>query len=212
MKVTAMIPAYNEEKTIEMVVTALKDNAAIDQVLVVDDGSTDHTAFLAKRKGAQVISLEKNQGKGAALQCGINSINNEVILMLDGDLVGLEEKHISLLLNPVLNDECDMTVGVFNHGRGITDLAQFLAPNLSGQRAVKTSIIKGIDNLSNSGYGVEMAINNYVKKKGRIKYVNLPDLTHIMKEEKRGFTKGVMDRMKMYSDIIKVSLSNLKIK
>ncbi|MFP4017266.1 MAG: glycosyltransferase family 2 protein [Halanaerobiales bacterium] len=205
MKVTALIPAYNEEKTIKTVINAIKEHNRINEVLVIDDGSSDKTASIANETGARVISLENNQGKGAALQCGIDEIQSDIILMLDGDLIGLKEKHINSLLDPVFNDECDMTVGVFNDGRGLTDLAQFFAPNLSGQRAVKTNIIKNIGCLKDSGYGVEIAINKYVKQIGSLKYVDLSDLTHVMKEEKRGFAKGVADRAKMYWDILKVT-------
>ena len=211
MKVTALIPAYNEEKTIKTIIQLLKNHNEVDELLVVDDGSSDGTALIAKKAGVRVISFEKNQGKGAALQCGIDDINSDIILMLDGDLIGLKEKHVSTLLDPIFRDECDMTVGVFNAGRGLTDLAQFFAPNLSGQRAVKTNIIKNIGSLKNSGYGVEIVINKYVKKIGRLKYVELPDLTHVMKEEKRGFAKGVVDRARMYWDILKVSFTKSKI-
>lgn len=210
MKITALIPVYNEEKTLAGVINVLKKNSLIDEILVIDDGSTDNSAALASSLGAQVISLEKNQGKGAALECGINHITSEIILMLDGDLLGLEDKHIRLLLDPLLKNQCDMTVGVFSHGRGVTDLAQFLAPHLSGQRAVKTSVIKGIKNLSDCGYGVELAINEYVKQRGSIEYIELPQLTHVMKEEKRGFIRGFVDRVRMYADLIRISFANLK--
>jgi len=207
MKVTALIPAYNEEKTIKNVIITIQNHHKVENILVVDDGSSDKTAFLAKETGVRVISFEKNLGKGAALQCGIKEINSDIILMLDGDLIGLKEKHINILLTPIFNDQCDMTVGVFNDGRGLTDMAQFFAPNLSGQRAVKANIIKNIGNLEKSGYGVEIAINKYVKKVGRVKYVDLPDLTHVMKEEKRGFARGVVDRAKMYWDILKTTFN-----
>ncbi|MFP4660968.1 MAG: glycosyltransferase family 2 protein [Halanaerobiales bacterium] len=205
MKVTALIPAYNEEKTIKKVLRAIQKHNKVNDILVIDDGSSDRTALVAKETGARVISFENNQGKGAALQCGINEIQSDIILMLDGDLIGLKEKHINTLLDPVFNNECDMTVGVFNDGRGLTDLAQFVAPNLSGQRAVKTEMIKNISCLKNSGYGVEIAINKYFKRIGKLKYVDLLDITHVMKEEKRGFARGLADRAKMYWDILKVT-------
>ena len=71
MKVTALIPVYNEEKTITGVLQVLKEDPLVDEILVIDDGSTDNSAALARSMGVQVISLEKNQGKGAALECGI---------------------------------------------------------------------------------------------------------------------------------------------
>lgn len=208
MKVSALIPAYNEEKTINSVITILKGFRLLAEIVVVDDGSFDSTAEIAREAGARVISLQQNQGKGAALQKGIEEIDSDIILMLDGDLIGLKELHIRQLLDPILENKADMTVGVFNEGRGLTDLAQLLTPNLSGQRAVKKEIIGKIENLHKAGYGVEVAINRFIKKHGRIKFVDLPELTHLMKEEKRGLARGVMDRVKMYWDILKVILLN----
>ncbi|MEJ6951525.1 glycosyltransferase family 2 protein [Natronospora cellulosivora (SeqCode)] len=206
MRVTALIPAFNEEDTIANIVKVLRSHDKINEVLVVNDGSSDNTASEAKNSGARLISLDYNQGKGAALQSGIDQIESDIVLMLDGDLIGLKDKHIDNLLKPIYNNECDMTLGVFSDGRGITDLAQFVSPNLSGQRAVKKDIISDIYNLKDSGYGVEVAINKYVKKHGRLKYVDLEELTHVMKEEKRGLAKGIVDRGKMYWDIIKMYL------
>lgn len=211
MEVTVLIPAYNEGNTIESIINTLKNIEFIKEVLVVNDGSTDNTAELAVNAGARVINLPENLGKGAALQRGLKEISSRIIIMLDADLIGLNKVHIINLLEPVSRGEADMTVGVFNHGRGITDLAQFFSPNLSGQRAVKTEMISDIKGLTEVGYGVEIAINRHVKKKGRVKYVDLPDLTHIMKEEKRGIIRGVIDRSKMYWDIFKVLFNRLKV-
>ncbi|ACL69535.1 glycosyltransferase family 2 protein [Halothermothrix orenii] len=209
MKVSALIPAYNEENTIKPVITTLKKVEIIDEVVVIDDGSTDNTSDVARGAGARVVRLEENGGKGAALQKGIEIIESDFILMLDGDLIGLTREHIYRLLNPVIAEEVDMTVGVFSEGRGLTDLAQFISPHLSGQRAIKTRLIKKIDNLNSAGYGVEIAINKFVKKYGTLKYVDLTDLTHLMKEEKRGFARGFIDRMKMYYDILKVFIKKI---
>ncbi|MTI60716.1 MAG: glycosyltransferase family 2 protein [Firmicutes bacterium] len=211
MEVTVLIPAYNEGNTIESIINTLKTIKSIKEVLVINDGSTDNTAELAAKAGARVISLPENLGKGAALQRGIEEISSRIIIMLDADLIGLNKVHITNLLEPIYRGEADMTVGVFNHGRGITDLAQFFSPNLSGQRAVKAEMISDMSSLKKAGYGVEIAINQHVKKKGRVKYVDLPDLTHIMKEEKRGIIKGVIDRSKMYWDIFRVLFNKLKV-
>lgn len=208
MKVTALIPAYNEEKTIAPIIKLLIQISRIEEIVVVDDGSKDNTYREAEQAGARVIKLSENQGKGGALQQGISEIDSDIILMLDGDLIGLREMHIDNLLIPILEDQADMTVGIFNEGRGLTDLAQFISPNLSGQRAVKRDIIKNMKGLKESGYGVEVAINSYVKKRGRVNYVELPELTHVMKEEKRGFARGVRDRSKMYWEIIRTLFKN----
>ncbi|NLM97310.1 MAG: glycosyltransferase family 2 protein [Halanaerobiaceae bacterium] len=212
MKISALIPAYNEEKTIESVIKVLKKSSKIDEVVVIDDGSMDNTYQKAQKCGARVIRLNENQGKGAALYRGISEIFADIILILDADLIGLKEKHIDSLLEPVIKQEADMTVGIFSRGRVSTDFAQFASPYLSGQRAVRREALKGISNLKEAGYGAEVAINHFVKRNGRVKYVELESLTHIMKEEKRGVVEGFRDRLKMYRDIIKTFFKDITLK
>jgi len=206
MKISILIPAYNEANTIADIIKNASQNSKIDEILVIDDGSEDNTAEIVKSIGARVISLSENQGKGAAIQKGVENINSEIIIMLDGDLIGLKSKHIDILLKPLLYKNIDMSVGVFNEGRNLTDLAQLISPALSGQRAIKTAIIKDLKDLKDAGYGLEIALNSYVKKHGRYEFVNLPGLTHIMKEEKMGFFKGLLSRLKMYWEIVKTLL------
>lgn len=85
MKFIIVIPAYNEEKAIEMVV---KESLRYSYVLVVDDGSRDHTSTYARDAGAEVIKHTRNRGKGAALKTGIEYALNkgyDAMVMLDGD-------------------------------------------------------------------------------------------------------------------------------
>ena len=83
---TAIIPCYNEEKQIGKVVAAVQCHLA--KVVVVDDGSDDATAEKAKAAGAEILRLDKNSGKGAALQKGWNharALGFKWALLLDGD-------------------------------------------------------------------------------------------------------------------------------
>jgi glycosyltransferase involved in cell wall biosynthesis len=212
MNVTAVIPAYNEEQTIAGVVNCVKGIDKIKKVIVVSDGSTDRTAEIAKKCGAEVIELNENIGKGGAIKAGINECGTEVILFLDADLIGLTKKHVLDLIEPVISDKADMTIGIFKNGRMVTDLAQKVTPYLSGQRAIKKSIIDRIPNMDITRYGVEVALTKYVdKSSARVLEVDLPDMTHITKEEKLGIIKGVQARIKMYWDIVKILSSyNLK--
>ncbi len=206
MKICALIPALNEEKTVSHVVIVTKSLPEIHRVIVINDGSEDNTSKAARMAGAEVIDLKNNSGKGAALKAGFDECNADIVIMLDADLIGLKKEHIYSLLNPIIRNEYDMTVGVFNEGRNLTDLAQKVSPHLSGQRALKGEILNKIKNLDNTGYGVEVAINRYVRAHGQIKKVRLPDLTHVMKEEKRGFWKGFKSRIKMYLEVLKTLL------
>lgn len=85
MKFITIIPVYNEEKTIEMVV---RGSLQYSDVLVVDDGSTDKTADLAKKTCAQIIKHDQNRGKGAAIKTGFNKALKDgykAIVLIDGD-------------------------------------------------------------------------------------------------------------------------------
>lgn len=85
MKIITIIPAYNEEATIKDVVHQAVNYS---DVLVVDDGSSDHTADLAGEAGARLIKHENNQGKGAAIKTGLKKAIGDgypVIVLMDGD-------------------------------------------------------------------------------------------------------------------------------
>lgn len=201
--VSIIIPAYNEENTIENVLKVVVESNAGDEVIVVSDGSTDKTADISRRY-AKVIELEKNLGKGGAIKKGVEAAQGDIILMLDADLIGLKKEHIFDLLRPVLDGEADMTIGLFSSGRFSTDFAQVVAPQLSGQRALKRFIIEDISALDATKYGIEIALTKYARRSRiKVKNVYLKNLTHVMKEEKLGFIPGVKARIKMYWDIIR---------
>lgn len=204
MKTVCIIPAYNEEKTIGEVVKVVGQVEAVSNIIVVSDGSTDNTAKVAEENGAHTIHYEENRGKGAAMKTGIELSDADVLLFLDADLIGLKKEHIESLLKPVIDDEADMSIGVFSNGRLATDLAQKFTPQLSGQRAIKKNMLTNIDNMDITRYGVEVALTKLAERENyRIKTIELKDMTHIMKEEKLGFTKGLAARVKMYWEIVK---------
>ncbi len=204
MSISAVIPAYNEEKTITDVVNALKKAENIDEIIVVSDGSQDGTAVKAQLCGVKVIRLPENMGKGSAMKAGLEHSEGDIILFLDADLIGLTTEHINKLIEPVMNNRAAMAVGIFNNGRFSTDLHHKISPFLSGQRVVKRSILDAISDLEITGYGIEMALTKYVEKENIIvKEVILEDLTHVMKEEKFGLVRGFFERLKMYWEVYK---------
>ena len=209
MSVAAIVPAYNEEQTVGLVVEVLLANPVIDEIIVVSDGSTDKTAAVASQYPIRVISLEQNVGKGGAMKAGANGTSSDVLLFVDADLVGLQCKHIDALLEPVLSGRTEMSIGVFSEGRVSTDLAQKIAPSLSGQRAVKKELFDAVPKLESSRFGVEMALTHYAEHRGvEIIKVPLPSLSQITKEEKRGLLQGLQARMEMYRDIVKSMLTD----
>lgn len=204
MRTVAIIPAYNEEKTIGFVVKAARETADIHEVVVINDGSEDNTSRAAADAGATVIEMPQNRGKGAALQAGMQATDSDVVVFLDADLVGLQPEHIDALLQPVLRGEVAMTLGVFGKGRAATDLAQKITPFLSGQRAIRRQVLRDLPSMDELGFGVEVALTKYIKTHN-IPYceVIMPEVSQVMKEEKFGFFDGFTRRLRMYWDIVR---------
>lgn len=205
MKVAAIIPAYNEENTIGAVLKALIDSSLVNEIIVVSDGSEDSTVEAAAAfEQVVVIDLMENRGKGGAVKAGLDRCEAGVLLILDADLIGLTKAHIESLLNPVLSGEALMSVGIFEKGRVVTDFAQKVAPFLSGQRALKRDLLENISNLDLSRFGIEVALHSYAEDNElTTEIVQLPDLSHVMKEEKLGLLKGISARAKMYWEIVR---------
>lgn len=202
MKTAVIIPAYNEEKTIGNIIDVVRGVPFVEEIIVVSDGSVDNTAEVARAHQARVITLEENLGKGGAMMVGVNSTDADLILFLDADLIGLNSGHVVDLLLPVLEGRAEMTVGVFEHGRLATDLAQFFAPYLSGQRAVRRDILQHLSNLEVTRFGVEVALTRFAKSAGiSVVEVELRNMTHVMKEEKLGLVRGFLARLRMYWEI-----------
>jgi glycosyltransferase involved in cell wall biosynthesis len=107
-----IIPCYNEEATIASIIARAKH--FVNEVLVIDDGSNDHTASIARDTGATVITHKTNQGKSAGIKTGFKyALNNnyDYIITLDGDAQH-NPSEIPLLLNNLKNNGHDITLGV----------------------------------------------------------------------------------------------------
>lgn len=204
MCVTAIIPAYNEERYIGGVLAPLREVKEITQIIVVSDGSTDNTAGEARKQQVEVIELRQNVGKGGAMAVGLKKAKEDVVLFMDADLVGLTRQHVLDMIRPVLAGQADMTLGLFEQGRLTTDMAQFIAPFLSGQRCIRKHLLDGFSGWEDAGFGVEAALTSFAQENSlRVQNVYLPALSHVMKEEKLGLFKGFASRMKMYWEIAK---------
>jgi glycosyltransferase involved in cell wall biosynthesis len=105
------IPAFNEEHSIARIVIEAQKHA--DDVIVCDDGSSDLTAKIAERLGAQVIRHKQNKGYGAAIKSLFQhalSINADVLVTLDGD--GQHDaSEIPHVLKPIINGKADVVIG-----------------------------------------------------------------------------------------------------
>ena len=197
---SVVIPAYNEAQTVADVVRVAL--LLTPEVIVASDGSSDDTAGVARAAGATVVELNPNAGKGPALHAALKAASGEYVLMLDADLLGLTLEHLNIMLGPVVSGRLDMSIGIFDGGGLMTDLGNKLTPHLSGQRACRRAWLLGVPGLGEERWP-EPAITDALKRGGaRWDYVELPGLAQVMKEEKRGFWKGVGYRSRMYVDLM----------
>ena len=183
-RVAAVIPAWNEATTVGAVVYAALDARGVDEVVVVDNASTDDTAVVAKAHGARVVT-EQRKGKGEAMRAGVAATEAEVIVFLDADLVGLRPEHVDDLVAAVVADEVDMACGLFDRGPVANPIFLEGLPVLTGQRALRRELFESLDLDEVRGYRVEAALNALVAQRSlrRLDRV-LPGLWHRTKEEK----------------------------
>jgi len=113
VKTLIIIPAYNEAKNIAQVIATTRTSAPLADILVVNDGSADDTAAIARSAGATVISLPYNLGIGGAVQTGYifaNEMGYDVVARLDGD--GQHDPaQLTGLIQPVASGEADVVIG-----------------------------------------------------------------------------------------------------
>jgi len=114
MKITVLIPVYNEKNTIQEITKRVQAMKLADEIIIVDDGSTDGTrALLAEMDGkgiVRVILHDKNQGKGAAVRTGISSATGDVLIIQDADLE-YDPREYPNLLKPILEGLADVVYG-----------------------------------------------------------------------------------------------------
>lgn len=111
LKIVAGMPAFNEEKYIGSLL--LKTREFVDELFIVDDGSADETAMVARLAGADVIQHQQNKGYGAAIQsimAEAKKRNADVLVILDADAQH-NPKEIPRMIKPILDGECDFVVG-----------------------------------------------------------------------------------------------------
>lgn len=201
--VTCIIPAYNEGPRIAQVLTLVRAQPLIDEVIVVDDGSQDDTvARVTGVPGITLIRQPRNGGKSRAVAAGLRAARGRVILFLDADLTGLDTASLRDLVLPVVTGRADATVSL----RGNAPLAWRLIglDFISGERAMIRKLAPCPDQLQAlPRFGMEAAMNRlWLEQGARLRVVPWPMVKSPLKGAKRGILRGIVADLGMLRDIV----------
>ncbi|MDE2399593.1 MAG: glycosyltransferase [Patescibacteria group bacterium] len=206
-KISCIICAFNEEPRIGAVLNALKEHPLLDEVIVVDDGSTDGTKkIIEQNEWIRLISHPKNLGKSAAMCTGILNSKNDLLLFLDADLKDISAEDVTALAMPVLENKSDVSISTRKNSLLIYKILGF--DFFSGERIIsKKYLIDHIEEIGKlPGYAIETYINTIiVDNKLRVAIVYLKNVIHTMKAEKVGLWKGINLEIKMALELVKYS-------
>ncbi len=167
--ISVIIPAFNEEMNIANAIRIAKKSSRVNDVIVIDNLSTDKTAEIAKENGARVEYCP-NKGKGNAMHDGIGFAKNDIIVFLDADVKYDNEDVVDCLANPIINGQADFVKSTFDRITGgvVTEVAvkpllNLLFPDMykfsepiSGMIASKKNILEKLE--FEKDYGVDIGI------------------------------------------------------
>lgn len=203
MRLVGIVPAYNEELTLGLVLRPLIASGAFDDLLVVDDGSKDRTSAVAREHGASVMTLDPNRGKGGAMLAALEHCDPTAhVGFFDADLIGLRSDHVRALRGAAERGY-DMVCGLRDYGSlGNTMQALGLAPLITGERILSPALLEAIPRTCWSGYAIETAMNDACSRiGGKTALLFLDGVKIVGKVQKDGVVQGLLGHLKMFRQI-----------
>ena len=211
VKISALIPAYNEGPRIENVLETVCEYPYISQIVVINDGSKDDTAskirnFAKKCKKIKFVNLKKNRGKTGAILEGVKRVTGNLVVMLDADIKNLKHKYLDKMLYLVASKEYDLVI----LDRFTDRMSPFglmgITRVLGGERAFWLDEFKKIDLKSIKNYQLEVTINmHYIRKDKKVRTVLAPDLEASWQIRKWGLVTGIKSYLKEYWEVYRKS-------
>jgi glycosyltransferase involved in cell wall biosynthesis len=189
------------------VIDVLRHVDILHKIIVINDGSIDSSVEEILFAGQfeprlRLVSNPENQGKGQASFWGWQAIDSRYLLLLDGDLIGLNMQYIKDLIDLVLDRHMDMVFSQFKKKNWISDIPHWLTPWLSDQRSLRADLLKQVSPRAAAGFGFETAQTKVaIKNEWRSIRVILPRVWHLAGEVRRGFRKGLKNRARMYRQV-----------
>lgn len=206
-KVSCIIPAYNEGKRIGAVLQTVCEHPLINEVLVINDCSTDETAGVVKQfKEVRLITHLQNEGKSRSVLDGIVQSTGDLLFLLDADLIGLTVKNISDMIEPVVANKADISISLRKNSPWFYRLMGL--DFISGERVFSRKLIQNhfeaIKGLSH--FGLETYLNKcIIENKYRIKVISWNNVISPWPHKKRGLFLGLKSFFLMIKDILKTT-------
>jgi glycosyltransferase involved in cell wall biosynthesis len=180
--VSFLIPAYNEGGTIATVIERVQALPFAQQLIVIDDGSTDGTAAAVQAYEGVLLLRQENRGKGAALRAGIPHVDGDVVVIQDADLE-YDPADVPALIEPILDGRADVVYGsrlsggrpqrayLFWHRAGNRLLSLVagvlfnttLSDMETGYKAFRADVLASLE-LRENGFGIEPEITGRICK------------------------------------------------
>ena len=208
---TCVIPAYNEADRIGGVLAAVAEHADLQHVIVIDDGSTDLTAQVARSFGVMVLTTTGNLGKTAALALGLQYVKTSHVVLLDGDLLGLTALDVTRLITPVADGLAIASISLRGNAPRLWRMIGL--DYISGERALPFDLLKPhLGKLNHlPRFGFEVFLNRLlIKTKRPIAIVAFQDVSSPSKATKHGLWRGLRADALMIRDILlTVSLAEI---
>ncbi len=191
-KISVIIPALNEERTIASVVSECLRAKAVREVIVVDDRSTDRTSAFASAAGARVITSHI-RGKGKSMEDGLEAARGDILVYVDADIKNFSSDMVNRITDPILSGKCDFVKSRYGRKSGrVTELVakpllNLLFPSLVSFSQPLSGIIAGRAHFFRKAqfendYGVDIGILiDMVNLGARIMEVDIGYLSHKMK-------------------------------
>jgi len=204
IRVSCIIPAFNEGARIGGVLKAVAGHPLIGEVLVIDDASRDNTAEVAaETPGVSLIRQAQNGGKTKALAAGFAAMRGDHVLMLDADLIGLTPEDVTALITPINGGEADMTISL--RGNAPWPWRAIGLDYISGERVLHRDLLPPADGLARlPKFGFEVTLNErLIDARARLRVVPWPGVKSPAKEAKQGFSAGLRADAAMMRDIFR---------
>lgn len=201
--VSAIVPFYNEGNRVLSVLDVLKNLQAVDEIICVDDGSTDNAIEKVRERFTNIIVLENpyNQGKSAAIAKGLRAAKGEYIFLIDADLRNLQKDELETAITKAKQSDASMIIlrRIHDHFGAKLTRADIL---ISGERILKKSDLLEVFETNPRHFQIETAINLYMMNKKKIVYWYPHSGKNFHQIKKKGLVKGIAEELAMDYSIV----------